>query len=572
LLARLRVRNLAIVEDATLEFDPGLNALTGETGAGKSLLVEAVSLLVGGRADAAVVRSGAPSTVVEGEFDLAGSPSAPRVADLFERWGWEWDGAGVVLRRELTAEGRSRASVNQSPATVSALRALGELLVDIHGQHEHQSLLRADAALALLDRAAGLEPARAEYADRLAAWRAAADRLEALRAELRTASEQADYLAHALGEIERAQLRPGEEETLRVESDRRRHAERLRELVQGARDRLGGEDGGVAARVAAAGRALEQAAALDSTLSAEAAPLAEARVAVDETLRALERYLAGLEGDPGELQELEDRRALLAAIQRKYHRPVPELLAWAAELREKLARHESGDRLLAEATAECDAILADGLARAARLSSRRRATAKEWAARVARELRPLGLPKATLEVHLEIEEDDAGHAWRGKRVRLGAAGMDRAELRFGANPGEPPRRLSQIASGGELSRVMLALKSVLGQEDRVDLLLFDEVDSGIGGAVAQAVGERLRRLSQHRQVLCVTHLPIIAAQASRQFLVGKEVREGRTVAWARALSTEQRVEEIARLLAGDLASATTRRQARELLGLEASRH
>jgi DNA repair protein RecN (Recombination protein N) len=565
MLERLRVRDLAIVEDALLEFDPALNVLTGETGAGKSLLVEAVSLLVGGRADGTAVRSGASAAVIEGEFSLAGSPVRARVDELVRRWGWEWDGSTAIVRREVSAEGRSRGSVNHSPATLAALRALGEILVDIHGQHEHQSLLRPDAALLLLDRDAGLEDDRLAYAERLAAWRGAEERRAALYEELRAAADQAGYLAHALQEIESARLREGEEEELRAETDRRRHAERLRELVSGACARLAGEEGAAEMQLAAALRALEQAVALDPTLAQEAGPLAEARIVLSEAARALERYLDRLEGDPGELQALEDRRALLAHLQRKYRRAIGELVAWAGELRARLARHESGEELLRRGDAECEALAADCLERAARLSARRRAAVKGWSARVARELRPLGLARAHLELELGIEEDPGGQPWRDGRVRLGPQGMDRAQLQFSANPGEPPRPLARIASGGELARVMLALKSAAGGEDRVDLMLFDEVDSGIGGAVAQAVGERLRRLSRHRQVLCVTHLPIIAAQATRQFRVSKEVRGGRTLASAITVEGDERVEEIARMLAGDLASATTRRQARELL-------
>ncbi len=570
MLSRLRVRNLAIVEDVCLEFDQGLNVLTGETGAGKSLLVEALTLLLGGRGDPGCVRSGAGAAVIEGEFLLSRPEVIHQVGEVMERSGCDWDGHVLVLRREVSAEGRSRATVNHSPATLAALRSLGEVLVDIHGQHEHQSLLRPGAALLLLDRAAKLEADTASYGARLAAWRAAEDRLAALRAELRTAAEQSDYLANALAEIDRARLREGEEEELRVEADRRRHAARLRELVASACTRLSLDEVAAEARIAGALRSLEEAAALDASLSSELAPLAEARIAVGETSRSLTAYLERLEADPEEIESIEERRALLSALQRKYRRNVGELLAWAEEARGRLSRVQDGEELLEAAAQECAALAGDCVARAARLSATRRGVAEKWSAQVTRELRPLGLPRARIQIRLEVEESPDGFAWRGRQVSLGPSGMDRAELLFAPNAGEPPRPLSRIVSGGELSRFMLALKSVLGEADSVDLLLFDEVDAGIGGAAAQAVGERLRRLSEHRQVLCVTHLPIIASQAARQFQVSKEVREGRTLVSARPLAGGERVEEIARMLAGDLASATTRRQARELLGLEAA--
>jgi DNA repair protein RecN (Recombination protein N) len=561
-LERLTIRDLAVIERAEIPFAPGLNALTGETGAGKSLLVQAASLLVGEKADADVVRQGAAAAVVEGEFRLE-ADSAQRAAELLREWGLDFDGETVIVRREVTSAGRSRAAVNQSPVTLAALKRLGEVLADLHGQHEHQSLLKPEAGLLTLDRLAGLEADRARYGETLAAWREATAELERLETSLATFAERSDYLRHAAAELDTARLVAGEEEDLARESARLAHADRLRELVGAALGRLSEGDQAASDALAAAERSLEQAAGLDSSLADALPALGEARIAAEETARTLARYLDGLEADPRALETIEARRDLIARLTRKYRREVPDLLAWRAQIAEELAVGDDATGTLERAR---DRVAATGktLRTAGRALSRKRAAAAaEWGPRITRELKPLGFGHARIEFAVETMAD--------AEERPAPHGLDEVALRFGANPGEPLRPLQKIASGGELSRVMLALKSMLQGQDRVDLLLFDEVDSGIGGAVAQAVGERLRRLARHRQIVCVTHLPMIAALASHHLRVTKHVSGGRTVARVEAVEGEARIAELARMLAGDRASETTRRQARELLGATSDR-
>lgn len=555
MLERLTVRDLALVERAEIALGPGLTAVTGETGAGKSLLVESVSLLVGGRAAADVVRAGAASASVQGEFRVP-AERAPAVAALLGDWGVEFDGETLIVRREVQAAGRARAVVNEAPVTPAALRRLGELLADLHGQHEHQSLLRAEAGLDTLDRLAGLGARRARFAEALAARRAAADALRALRASLETFAERRAYLAEALRELDAARLEDGEEERLRVEASRLAHADRLRELTGGALARLTEGDDTALAGLAAALHAVEQAARLDPDLEAALPWLREAEIATAEASRALAGYANRLEADPEALEGVEARRELLAGLTRRYRRGVRELLAWREEIAAELATGENAEEAEALARAACERAEAACRREGAALTRARAAAARQWDDRLTRELRPLGMP------HGRIEFAVAPRAG-GEPT---AAGYDEVEMRFSANPGEEPRPLQRIASGGELSRVMLALKCALETQDRVDLLLFDEVDSGIGGAVAQAVGERLRRLARHRQVVCVTHLPLIAALADRHLAVSKHVAGGRTVVRVAPLEREARVEEVARMLAGDRVTDTTRRQARELLG------
>ncbi len=554
MLERLTIRDLALVERAEIALGEGLLAVTGETGSGKSLFVDSLGMLVGARADADIVREGAKSAIAEGEFRLGGS-SARRVNALLEEWGIEFDGETLIVRREVTAEGRSRASVNQSPVTLANLKRLGELLLDLHGQHEHQSLLREGAALTTLDRLAGLEDARARYADLLAALREAEGERERLQTSLATYAERRDYLLSAATDLDDAALVDGEEDTLKLDAARLAHADRLRQLTAQALSALSEDEASAARSLGSARHALEQAAALDPSLEETLAPVQEAAIAAEDASRALARYLDSLEADPAALEAIEERRERIARLTRKYRRSVPELLAWREELRAELADGEDGDGALARVQARLEDAEAAVRREAKGLTKARTAAAKEWSALLSKELLPLGFPHArvTFEV-LPL----AG-------ARPGANGLDEVLLRFTANPGEPARPLQKIASGGELSRVMLALKCALQTRDRVDLLVFDEVDSGIGGSVAQAVGERLRRLAQDRQVICVTHLPMIAALARHHLAVSKQISAGRTIARVQLLEKSARVEELARMLAGERVTDTTRRQARELL-------
>jgi len=558
MLERLSIRDLALVERAEISFGRGLTAVTGETGAGKSLTVEALALTVGGRADADVVREGAKACIVEAEFRLDGE-AAKRAASLLEEWGLEFDGETLIVRREVSAEGRSRATVNQSGVTLANLKRLGEQLLDLHGQHEHQSLLRDGAAVATLDRLGGLEPDRARFAETLAALREAEGELARLRESLATFAERREYLAAAAAELSDAKLREGEEAELKAEATRLAHADRLRELATLAGERLSEGERAAVESIGAALHAIEQAAALDPSLGDALAQLNEASIAAQEAARTLAGYLGRLEADPARLEQVEERRELYARLTRKYRRPVSDLLAWQTELSTELSQGEDAEGSLARAEERVAKAEATCLSAGKALSRKRAAAAKEWSAALTKELKPLGFPHARVAFEVATTLDG----------RPTPAGLDDVTLAFTANPGETARPLARIASGGELSRVMLALKCALQTRDRVDLLVFDEVDSGIGGAVAQAVGERLRSLSAHRQVVCVTHLPLIAALAGHHLAVSKHVAGGRTVARVTVLERADRVEELARMLAGERVTETTRRQARELLAAPA---
>ena len=556
MLERLSVTDLALVERAEIMLGPGLNVVTGETGAGKTLLVDALSLLLGGKPDPDSVREGARAAVVEGEFRVDAERTA-EIANLVSEWGVEFDGETLIVRREVQPNGRSRAVVNQSAVTVSALQRLGERLADFHGQHEHQSLLRPEGGLEALDRLAGLESERDAYREALAAWREASGELERLEAQLRTYAERRDYLMEAARELDGARLEDGEEEILAREAARLAHADRLRELVAGALSELIDDENAAADRLGRALHAVEQASGFDPSLEERLTALREATISANEAARALAAYASRLQADPGALEQVEERRALIARLCRKYRRSVPELLDWRDELSGELSTGEDAEATLTRAK-EGERVARAACERAARaLSAERRAAAAEWSSAISRELKPLGFSSARLEFVTTPREPEG--------ATFHANGIERVEMSFTPNPGEAARPLPRIASGGELSRVMLALKCALQARDRVDLLVFDEVDSGIGGAVAQAVGERLRRLAEHRQILCVTHLALIAALGNQHVRVFKRAEKGRTVTRVDRLEGAERVEELARMLAGDRVTETTRRQARELL-------
>lgn len=557
MLRWLSIQGLALVDSVELEFAPGLNVLTGETGAGKSLVLGSVGLLLGDRADPAWLRAGESRGSVEGTFDLSGRPDlvlALRAHDV------EPEEGRVVLRREIAADGRTRAFVNGRGALLAQLRQVGDLLVDLHGQHEHQQLLdparqtdffdawadTADERRALeVERAAILEDRRRATAAREALERDRADE-EALRADL--------------AELEALKLEAGEEEALLRDRERLVHKERILQGLSDVVALLADEETGAQPRLRRAVKALRGSAALDAGLESlvdEAETASEAAAALSSRAEA-ER--ARLLEEPLDLDRVEERLDRIHRLKRKHRADAAGLLELAAALRSRVRSLEPG----AEEAARLERALAARLAAYGlgldRLTERRAARAAAFEKAAGSLLDRLGFGKARLRASA------GGHGVSDRsRPAIDPAPIPALEFEFQPNPGEPPRPLRRIASGGELSRVMLAVKSLMADRDRVAVLVFDEVDQGIGGAVGEEVGALLRDLGAKRQVLCITHLPLIAAYAERQLQVAKSVARGRTATTVAPLSEAERVEEIARLLAGARASETTRRQARELL-------
>ena len=551
MLRELRIKNFAVIESATVEFAPGLNVLTGETGAGKSMLIDAILLLRGARAQTDVIRTDAETATVEARFEIKAGCA---VSQILEDAGIAPGDGELLIRRELARSGRHRAFVNDSPVTVALLERLGDHVVEVHGQHEHHRLLEPARQLDLLDRFAETEELRDTVEALFAKHRAALDDVERTRAADRDRAQREDTLRFQVAELDAARLRPGEEEELRAERQRLQHAERFASGLAEVTALLREEEPSAIGRLARARRVVADLARLDPAYETAGASLDAAEAQVEDALLDLRRLRDRVSMEPGRLEAIDERLDVLTRLKRKYgdsEQAMVEFRETAAVELDRLQRHEellaAQERALAEVWAELSAA-------AATLSDRRVTAARSLATAAEREIRTLGMERATFDVTVERAAPDA----------MSARGLDRVELRLAANPGDEPRALARVASGGELSRTMLALHAVLAAEG-VGTMVFDEVDAGVGGRAAAVVADKLAAAARGRQVLCVTHLAPIAARAHRHLRVAKAVRAGRTRVSAVALDGEDRVAEIARMLGG-AATGEALRHARELLG------
>ncbi len=557
MLTELWVSNFAVVERLEARFRPGLNALTGETGAGKSLVVGALDLVLGGRASADLVRQGAGEAEIVARFELAPNHFLARGLDQPLE-----DGA-LVLRRVIAADGRSRAYVNDRPATVGRLRDIGATLADLHGQHEQQNLLREETHLDYLDAYAAdrelLDAVKARHAEYAEALR----RRDEFVVASRKSAEERDYLRFQFEELEAAQLREGEDEELERERHVAAHAGRLAESVQEAMTALTEDDPSAETLLGRASRQLGQAAAYDDSLEPLRRQLDEALVTCEETARELARYLDGLNSDPARLEELESRLDLLSRLRKKHHGTHADLIRRREELRETVEGWEEAPERLAALERDVTAAAKTLLSACAALSASRSKAAAAFAREVTRELAGLGMEHARFTV--ELAPPRQGVRLPGREHPVSARGAEDAAFVLAANPGEAAGPLSRIASGGEASRVMLALKNVLRNVDPVPLVIFDEVDAGIGGLVAEAVGARLAAIAGERQVLVVTHLAVIAGRAGHHLRLVKTSDKKRTRIDIEEVAGKEREEELARMLAGSAGGDDARRTARAIL-------
>jgi DNA repair protein RecN (Recombination protein N) len=560
-LLSLSIRDVVLIEKLDLSFGRGLTVLTGETGAGKSILLDSLGLALGARSDAGLVRSGADQASVAAGFAL---PAGHAVFGLLEELGLPAEDE-VVLRRSVSRDGRSRAWVNDSPVGAATLKRIGAMLVEVQGQHDQMGLADPATHLRLLD-SYGMDPdLRAEVAARFRAWRAACERLEAARAAIVEAKREEDFLRHAAAELQALAPRPGEEEALAAQRHRLQQGEKRAEAIAAAIAELNPRDrrnAGPGAGLRGATRALQRLMPTPGEGEGEVpeagvlAALERAEEALAEAETLLGRLAADADADPRQLERAEERLFALRGAARKYQVSVVELPGLLARFHDRLSALEHGDAEIAGLVQAAQSSRALYVKAATRLSAARDEAAARLEAAVAVELPPLRLERAQFFAAVTRLEE----------ALWGAAGADEVRFLISTNPGQPPGALGRIASGGELSRLMLALKVVLVADSTVPTLVFDEVDSGIGGATAAAVGERVARVASGLQVLVVTHSPQVAARGSAHLRVSKQVRRGRTETEVAILAADERREEIARMLAGETITEAARAAADSLLG------
>lgn len=556
MLERLTVRDYALIERADVTFGPGLNVLTGETGAGKSILVGALGLLLGQKAGPDTVRTGADETTIAGVVRVGGNDDALR---WLEQRAIPPEDDCIILRRSIKAGGRGAISVQAAPVTRVELTDLAGLLFDLHGQHEHQSLLQPDVHRRYLDRFGGFEAQTASLGELFHRLANARERLSALVTDERDRVRRAELLEHSSREIQEARLAPDEDKELEKQRNVLAHAEQLFGLLERAYEGTAEGRGGALASLRLARRAIDDASAIDPELVALKQRLESSFYEIEDLAERVGEYRDRVNFDAGRLEEVEQRLASIRELERKYGDTVAEVLAYGEKCRSELSSLRSGEEQRSDLEREVASLERELVRTGEALSALRREAASRLQQRIEQELSGLGMGKTRFEVSVLPRQGAEGKAL------FGPHGKDIVEFLISPNVGEPFRKLASIASGGEISRVMLAIKSVLADQDSIGSLIFDEVDVGIGGEVAVAVGTKLRQLAKSKQVLCITHLATIAVRAGNHLRVEKQVREGRTVTEVRTVQAHDRVAEIARMLAGDRSSEVSLEHARELL-------
>ena len=562
MLTRLYIKDFALIEEAVIEFGPRLNVITGETGAGKSILIGALNSILGGPVSAELVRKGASACAVEGFFELSDPSQVERLAEL----GVLLEDDQLILRREIRAPGRSRAFVNGQGQPIKQLKQIGALLVDLHGQHEHQSLLDPKLHVRFLDAFAGLEDQRRLVGQHWRTCRDSAARLDQLRAERDALAAEDELRAFELEEIRSLAPQPGEEPALERELQVLENAETLSEGGLQLYDLLYQREGAVCEALGQVRRQLGRLREIDPALSPQAAALEELIYEVEDLAGQLRDYARRIEVRPGRADELRERLDGLRTLKKKYGGTLDAVVERARTLSARADRAERLRDELAQAAERRDRALAEFATCCLALSAARQQASTTLSRLLVATLGELGMAKAQFYIELATTEDSAGAVERdGRRYAAGEHGMEHVAFHISASAGQPPRPLARIASGGEISRVMLALKEAIAGRDLVSTLVFDEIDVGISGRIAAAVGRKLQSLSAARQTIVITHLPQIASLADQHFSVRKQQVQQRTTTEVLLLNAQARAEEIAYLLAGETISDTARQHAREML-------
>jgi DNA repair protein RecN (Recombination protein N) len=570
MLLELQIADFAIIDRLHLRLGEGFNVLTGETGAGKSIIIDALGTLRGEKTDISFVRAGSPRARIEGVFSL---DDCPAVIPLLQEFGLiDEDDGQVILTREISAEsGRSVARVNGRAVSTSVLRDIGGRLIDIHGQHEGLSLFNTRTHLDMLDRFGELLPLREQVAALVARLRGIREELAELRRNEARRQERIEELRFLLEDVQAAKLKPGEEEELARERQVVQNAARITGLAGDAyaalyEGREGGRSAGkpvVEAMALIAGN-LEELARLDPSVASISAHASDLHYQLEDLAASLRSYRLGLDMDPGRIDEIEDRLTVLRDLQRKYHADIPAIIARAASAEAEIEKLTNSSEHIAALVKQESATLDELGALAGDLSQRRRAVGDDLGRQIEGAMADLAMPNVRFQVSIEHEEDQEGAPIGGSRLAFDKSGVDQVEFRISPNPGEPLKPLAKIASGGESARLLLALKSILSRVDEVATLIFDEIDVGVGGRAGQVVGQKLWAISDNHQVVCITHLPQVAAFGDAHYHIAKEFSTDRTRTSVRRLDEQQRVDELAAMLDGT-PSEHSRANAREII-------
>ena len=550
MLVSLRIRNLALVEELEWLLGPGFIAVTGETGSGKSIIVGALKLVLGERADKSLIRAGAESCTVEAVFTIR---DAKKTNAWLEEQGVEpCEEAQLILKRVFSTTGTNRQFINGSPTTLSVLKELGDGLVDLHGPHDHQSLLSSEKQLGLLDSFAGATALHAKYGEQFRAMNRLISERDELASNEAAMERELDLLRHQVNEITDAALKPGEEEEITGRYTVASNARRILELSTGVLARISESEDSAVTRLNECGRLLRDLERVDPAAVRFSDALHRGIAEIEDLASSIQHYAEDLEVEPGELAEMEDRVSLFETLKRKYGSTICDVMAFGETAAARLAKIESRGEEIERLGHEIEKQRKAAADTAAKLSEKRNAAAPKLAKTVTAHLRDLGFKKSDFSVALAALAAPGPH------------GNESIDFVFAPNPGEPAKPLKAIASSGEISRVMLAVKSALAAQDTISLLVFDEIDANVGGEIAHAVGEKMRAIASERQVLAITHLPQVAACAVSQFVVSKDIESGRTVSKLQRIEGEERIAEIARMLGGKGASALA--HAKTLLG------
>ncbi|MFD1772360.1 DNA repair protein RecN [Paenibacillus rhizophilus] len=566
MLETLSIRNLAVVESVDVYFYPGFHVLTGETGAGKSIIIDALGLIAGGRGSADSIRYGCEKAEMEALFSL---PNGHSVWDTLEKLGIKAQKEEhLIIRRELNTQGKSTSRVNGQMVNLTMLREIGEQLVNIHGQHEHQNLLKPDRHLGLLDTygESVIGPLKGDYQEKYSKFAQVEKELRELQDSSQRSYQMLDLYRFQLEEISSAALKCGEDELLSEERVKLSHSEKMMDSVSGAYEVLNGRQGLEA--ISNVISTLEDVVRYDEkNLRPVLEQLQSSFYQLEDASFQLRDYREDIEFNPARLEEVENRLDLISGLRRKYGDSVEQILEYYEQISRETDLLENKDEHLEKLAVKRNALLEELMTSAKKLSEARRKCAADLASQVEGELKDLQMERTSLEVKLDTLDDPKGVEVDGRRIRLTRQGIDSAEFMISPNPGEPLRPLSKIASGGELSRIMLAMKSIFARHEDIPVLIFDEVDTGVSGRAAQSIADKLYRLSSMCQVFSITHLPQVACMADHQYLIRKKVQDGRTMTEVEPLSEDGRVKELARMLGGVEITEKTLHHAQEMLNL-----